>query len=124
MVSLSDDETVKNILSETGMMGEDENVFSMGKKIPKGLLSSSCCVKSFLRGCFLGCGSMSDPNKSYHLEFDVHNEHLANTIHSLLHGYELNARITVRKTLYVIYIKEAENIISLFSLIGGAFIAS
>jgi DNA-binding protein WhiA len=62
---------------------------------------------------------MSDPNKSYHLEFDVHDEHLANTIHSLLHGFQLNARITLRKTMHVIYIKEAENIIALFSLIGA-----
>lgn len=119
MVSLNDDTTVRIILKETGMMSAEETVFSMSKKIPKGLLTTSCCVKSFLRGCFLGCGSMSDPNKSYHLEFDVHDEDLANTIHSLLHGFELNAKITIRKTTYVIYIKEAENIISLFSLIGS-----
>lgn len=119
MVSLEDDATVDKMLRETGMMSDTENVFSMSKKIPKDLLDTSCCVKSFLRGCFLGSGSMSDPNKSYHLEFDVHDEHLANTIHSLLRGYELNAKITLRKTTYVIYIKEAENIISLFSLIGS-----
>ncbi len=119
MVLLNDDNVVEQMLHDTGMMHEGENVFSMSKTLPAHLLDSRCCVKSFMRGCFLGCGSMSDPNKSYHLEFDVHDEYLADTIHSLLRGFELNARITLRKTLYVIYIKEAENIISLFSLIGA-----
>ncbi len=119
MVSLNDNDTIEVILKDTGMMKENENIYSMSKEIPKGLLSSSCCAKAFLRGSFLGGGSMGDPNKSYHLEFDVHDEHLANTIHSLLHGFELNARITLRKTMHVVYIKEAENIIALFSLIGA-----
>jgi len=119
MVALNDKDEVLRILKATGMMQENENIFNMSKMIPDGLLSTRCCSKSFLRGCFLGCGSMSDPNKSYHLEFDVHDEHMGKTIHSLLHGFELNARITLRKTLYVIYIKEAENIIALFSLIGA-----
>ena len=119
MVALSDSTVISHMLKDTGMVHGDENIFSMSKKIPDGLLASRCCVKSFLRGCFLGCGSMSDPNKSYHLEFDVHDEHLANTLQSLLHGFQLNARITLRKTMHVIYIKEAENIIALFSLIGA-----
>ena len=119
MVSLNDSEATFKLLKDTGMMKDNENIFNMSKDIPQGLLVSRCCAKSFLRGCFLGCGSMADPNKSYHLEFDVHDKPLADTIHSLLHGFELNARITLRKTLYVIYIKESENIISLFSLIGA-----
>ena len=119
MVSLNDNDSVLLMLKDTGMMQDNENVFNMSKTIPNGLLVSRCCAKSFLRGCFLGSGSMSDPNKSYHLEFDLHDEHLAETIHSLLHGFELNARITMRKTMHVVYIKEAENIITLFSLIGA-----
>ena len=29
------------------------------------------CQKSFLAGAFLSCGTASDPNKDYHLEFTV-----------------------------------------------------
>ncbi len=119
MVTLNDYDGALKILRDTGMMKPDDNIFQMSKTIPRELLNTTCCIKTFLRGCFLGCGSMSDPNKSYHLEFDVHDEDLSKTIHSLLHGFELNARITVRKTMYVVYIKEAEHIIALFSLIGA-----
>ncbi|MCK5130244.1 MAG: DNA-binding protein WhiA [Clostridiales bacterium] len=119
MVRLSHTDEVRIILKDTGMMQDNENIYQMSKEIPSNLLNSTCCTKSFLRGCYLGCGSMSDPNKSYHLEFDVHNASLAKTIHSLLHGFELNAKITIRKTMHVVYIKEAENIIALFSLIGS-----
>lgn len=119
MLRLKDDKVVRLILKDTGMMKDDENIFSMSKDIPKDLLKSTCCTKAFLRGCYLGCGSMSDPKKSYHLEFAVHDETLAKSIHSLLHVFELNARITIRKTKQVVYIKEAENIITLFTLIGA-----
>ena len=30
-----------------------------------------CCFKSFIRGAFLACGSVSNPEKDYHLEFSV-----------------------------------------------------
>lgn len=119
MIRLKNHDNVLKMLKDTGMMKDNENIFSMSKDIPKDMLISRCCTKAFLRGCYLGCGSMSDPKKSYHLEFSVHEETVAKSICSLLHVFELNARITRRKTMHVVYIKEAENIISLFSLIGA-----
>ena len=38
-------------------------------KVNSMLLKSNCCKRSFIRGAYLTIGSMSDPEKSYHLEF-------------------------------------------------------
>ena len=33
------------------------------------VIQSVCCKRAYLRGAFLGSGSVSDPEKGYHLEF-------------------------------------------------------
>ena len=40
-----------------------------GTRIPGALLERECCRRAFLRAAFLCVGSMSDPEKEYHLEF-------------------------------------------------------
>ena len=40
-------------------------------RINRGNFEEDCCVSAFLRGLFLSCGSITDPNKGYHLEFSV-----------------------------------------------------
>ena len=31
-------------------------------------IKNRCCKRAYLRGCFLANGSISDPDRSYHLE--------------------------------------------------------
>lgn len=80
---------------------------------------SHCCIKSYVRGCFLGGGSINDPNKSYHMEFDTKNpagiDHLKFSLSML--GY--SAKITYRKGHYLVYVKESEKIAEILSLMGA-----
>ena len=39
--------------------------------VPDALLARACCRRSYLRDTFLCIGSMSDPSREYHLEFDA-----------------------------------------------------
>lgn len=79
----------------------------------------SCCRTAFMRGAFLGGGSMSDPKKNYHLEFVTKTAPLADRLYELLQDSSLPAKITVRKNSFVVYIKDSEAIAQFLGLIGA-----
>ena len=85
----------------------------------KNTLKKTCCRKAFLRGAFLAGGSVSDPEKTYHLEITSHSYKLAQDISRVLETFELNARIIRRKGSYVTYLKEGENIVDFLNIIGA-----
>jgi DNA-binding protein WhiA len=78
-----------------------------------------CCKKSYLRGAFLAGGSISDPEKTYHLEIICHSAALARKINGLLVDFGLNGKIIKRKNNYVVYLKEGENIVDFLNIIGA-----
>jgi len=82
-------------------------------------LKKVCCRKSFLRAAFLSGGSISDPEKTYHLEIATRNEMCTEIIKELLKDYGINVKIIIRKGSYVAYIKEGENIVDFLNIIGA-----
>ena len=83
------------------------------------LLSRSCCKRAFLRGAFLASGSISDPQKSYHLEIVCQQKVRAQVLQQVLHELDLDARIVTRKKSDVVYLKEGEQILSFLGSIGA-----
>ncbi|NLC44662.1 MAG: DNA-binding protein WhiA [Clostridiales bacterium] len=83
------------------------------------LVRKRCCKKSYLRGAFLGGGSVSDPEKAYHLEFVAHSEKYGEALCDLINELGLHAKLIERKNNYVVYLKEGEHIVNLLSLIGA-----
>ena len=77
------------------------------------------CIRAFLRGAFLGGGSISDPEKNYHMEFVTNNEDFANSLKDLINSLGFNSKIVSRKNNYVVYLKESEQISDLLSIIGA-----
>ena len=87
--------------------------------VVKNVFNRECCRKSFLRGLFLAGGSISEPNKSYHMEISTRRQSVAKAAVHILEKEEINAN-TIRKSgYYLIYIKESQQI-SDFLLITGA----
>ena len=80
------------------------------------LIKKTCCKRAFLRGAFLCVGSMSAPEKGYHLEFVCSNEEKAVQLQEVLHGFGIEAKIVLRKKYYVVYIKESEAIVDLLNV--------
>lgn len=75
-------------------------------------------IRSYLRGAFLGIGSVNDPEKSrYHLEFLVDDRKYAEFLSSLLNRYYLNSKVLKRENKYMIYMKEAEKISDFLKLL-------
>ena len=83
------------------------------------ILKNACCKRAFLRGAFLASGSLSDPDKGYHLEFICPSEALADQITQVCADFEINARKTERRGELIVYVKEGEMIGELLSVMGA-----
>lgn len=82
------------------------------------VVKSECCAKSYLKGLFLGCGSVS-VSKKYHLEMSLSTEVFASDICALMEAFGIVAKYTVRKDKHVVYIKSSEAISDFLALIGA-----
>ena len=83
------------------------------------LLKNSCCRRAYLRGCFVSIGSMSDPEKHYHLEFYCSEMPQAEQLMAVLQEFGIKARTTVRKGHMIVYLKESESIAEFLSVVGA-----
>ncbi len=93
--------------------------YNLNYRINAGITRRNCCKRAYIRGAFLGCGSISDPEKTYHMEFVTTNEEYANSLKDLINHFGLTSKITVRKSNFVIYLKEGEQIVDLLNIIGA-----
>ena len=80
------------------------------------LIKNSCCQRAFLRGAFLSIGSISDPQKGYHMEFVCTDEAKAGQLQKVIQGFEIDAKIVMRKKYYVVYLKEGAAIVDLLNI--------
>ncbi|MGI6668943.1 MAG: DNA-binding protein WhiA [Acetivibrionales bacterium] len=85
----------------------------------KRVLDEPCCRKAFLRGAFLASGSISDPEKAYHLEVISRTRELAVYLTEILGSFGLNSRIISRKGNFVAYLKEGESIVDFLNITGA-----
>jgi len=86
---------------------------------PDNLVRRECCRRAYLRGIFLGGGSVNSPEGTYHLEIITENERFARFIGRLMKKFQLTAKVSRRKNWYVVYLKESEQIISFLNIIGA-----
>ena len=86
---------------------------------PEGTLQRLCCKRAFLRGAYLCIGSMSNPGKSYHLEFDCVREDRARLLQELIAAFDIPAKIVRRKKYFVVYIKEGSAICDILNIMGA-----
>jgi len=83
------------------------------------LLVKNCCKRAFIRGAFLAIGSVSDPEKSYHLEFVCKDESEANYIAKQLEEFSIDAKVILRKKYYVLYVKDGTSIVDTLNVMGA-----
>lgn len=80
---------------------------------------ADCCERAFLRGAFIKGGSVSDPEKSWHLEFDTRHKNEADFISDLLKKREIRCGVSERKGRYVVYVKDCDSIAAALGTIGA-----
>ena len=108
----------EKILSKFGH-GKD----NISIKINHDFIKTDTDKKQFLRGVFLSCGTITDPQNGYHLEFSVPFMNLANSLLSLLNSLavlEIKVKMTERKGIFVVYIKDSADITDFLTYIGAS----
>ena len=107
------------ILNKIGIVKKENDSFHITYKIPKELIKRECCKRAYLRGAFLGGGSISDPEKTYHLEFVTSSPEHSEDLKNLINSFNLNSKIVERKGSYVVYIKEGDQVVDILNIIGA-----
>ncbi len=107
---------IPDILSEMGIILQGD-----GEKLKYNTISleNRCCKRTYLRGGFLATGSISDPDRSYHLEITFPNSLLADEYINYLKEFGVESRQIVRKGHYLVYLKEGQEIVDFLNIIGA-----
>ena len=87
--------------------------------VPRELTVRKCCRMSFLRGVFLASGSVTDPEKEYHLEYVLGDEAFATALQRLIARFDLAASQTTRRQMSLVYLKGQSEITDMLSIIGA-----
>ena len=119
VIIITEDLNVKELLIELSILKSDDDVLSLYYEIPKEVFENESHKRAYIRGAFLGGGSISNPEKTYHVEFVTHNDEYANSFSSLVNSYGLSSKVILRKNSYVVYLKEGEQIVDLLNIIGA-----
>lgn len=120
MLTIDPEMRSESILRETGILlvREGNNYISDG--IYDDIVKTKCCRKSYVRGIFMGKGTVNDPEKSYHLEVVCSSEKLARDLKRLINTFEdLSAKIVERKGKYVVYMKNSQYISDTLAIMGA-----
>ncbi|MCL1795796.1 MAG: DNA-binding protein WhiA [Clostridia bacterium] len=90
----------------------------LNRKIPK--FKKRCCRNAFLRGVFLGSGTISDPARAFRLEFVLEDRWIADALARFLAGnHGISAGVAERRGKWIVYTNDAESIIGILSRVGA-----
>ena len=84
-----------------------------------GVLEEDHCRISFLKGAFLTGGSVTAPERGYHLEFATDHASVSRETHALLGELGFDAREASRKNINLLYFKQSAVIEDLLTLLGA-----
>lgn len=106
------------LLVDLGIL-DNENTFITRNDISNKIVKEPEDAHAYIRGAFLGGGSINDPEKNYHMEFVANNEDYAYELSELINSMGFNSKIVARKNNFVVYLKESEQISDLLAIIGA-----
>ena len=103
-------------LNELGVISDR---FRLEPGIPARLVKRRCCKSAFLRGCFLGAGSVNPPAREAHLEILTPHEDFAADLAGLLRGLEYHPGVYNRRGAEVVYLKGRDEVAQLLAFMGA-----
>lgn len=106
---------VRPLIEDMGMLGDSNG--SVGRD--NQLLKKRCCRQAYLRGAFLGGGSINRPDALCHLEMVTASYGFGDTLINVLRRLDIPAGFTDRKGKYLVYVKDGEAIMDLLSMMGA-----
>ncbi len=82
--------------------------------------SDPSVCRAYLRGSFLGGGSMSDPNSGYHMEIRCHSTSNARCLRSILVGLGIRAHLITEGDGPLVYVKDGESASDFLRAVGAS----
>ena len=110
-------EDALKLLEDLGLYSKSKGFLDNPKKE---LIKKDCCKRAYVAGCFMSYGHCNPPSKtSYHLEITCDSEERANYLIDILNKFNINAKTTIRRNKYVVYLKKADVISDFLRLVGA-----
>ncbi len=113
-VSIQDKMLLEKIFNK---LGTDSS--SVKRRIDLANLQNPCCFNAFLSGVFLACGTVTDPDNEYHLEFSVSTKGLCDDLAKIFDEFEPTPKTTQRGGSYTVYFKSSADIEDVLAIIGA-----
>lgn len=97
------------------------DMYPAERKIPRHCMLKKCCRSAFMRGIFLGCGTITAPEHGYLIEFSLQDARAAEALADFLGAYYAFAvKTKTRRGMRIVYTKDYASITGILSLIGAA----
>lgn len=119
MLVTKDSDEAHKILVATTLLKFEGGHITLRDHVDLTVIQSTCCKRAYLRGAFLGAGSVSDPEKGYHLEFVNPTEKRALFLQEMMTTLEMEPKVVARKGNFVLYLKEGTQIVDLLNIMGA-----
>lgn len=114
------------ILIDTGLVNFENGKIKRCFPIDEYMIKDEESLKYFVQGAFVGCGTSSIKiNKSdrlstgYHLEFASKNYEFLSGLGHILAQFDVSAKLVLRKNLYILYVKDANEVSNVLALMGA-----
>jgi len=120
VLTLGDEGSQKLLLALHMVEKDEEGHVSFKRTSPRHPMTRQCCRRAFLRAAFLGAGTMTSPEKAYHLEWRADNESLYKELQRLVDKSGLPVHSCVRKGVPMVYLKSAQQITDALALMGAS----
>lgn len=117
--AIDNPDSMAKILDTYGYAREN----SVSHHINYAVLEEECCRSAFLRGAFLAGGSVTDPEKRYHLELTTSHHYVHRELQSLLMEMGFEPKTINRNSNYVTYLKRSEAIADFLTTLGAPLAA-
>ncbi|MBR0085860.1 MAG: DNA-binding protein WhiA, partial [Lachnospiraceae bacterium] len=109
----------RDLLTACGIKRADRTVMTPEGTFKSKVLRSACCKRSYLRGAFLGMGTISDPKTAYDFEYNCPDDAKAAQILKLMEAFDIAGKVTKRKTRRAVYLKDGTQISDMLNVIGA-----
>lgn len=114
---ITDPQKLDIIFSECGFTRG--NMVSLHLNLP--LVEEECCRAAFLRGAFLAGGSVTDPEKGYHMELATTHHNVARQAYTLIHEVlSFYPKMAPRGGGQVLYLKQSDQISDFLACLGAS----
>ncbi len=98
----------------------DGGIPMLRRSVPRGQLNRQCCRRAYLRGAYLGAGSMMNPEKGYLLEWVAEDASLAQTLDRVLEKSGIRPRVSERRGQQVVSLRSGQPIVDVLAMMGAS----